>query len=74
MCHIFNSQEPLRVGGTQIDIQSLPLILASISRLSPSKRTNCRGSKVTLQFVRVEGESLEIEATLIPHFHQLRIT
>ena len=31
--------------------------VASISRLSPSKRT-----KVTLQFVRLEGESLEIEA------------
>ena len=24
------------------------------------------GSKVTLQFVRVEGESLEIEATCVP--------
>ena len=33
--------------------------VASISRLSPSTRT-----KVTLQFVRVEGESLEIEARL----------
>ena len=48
--------------------------LASISRLSPSTCTNCSvtfdppvkegygGSKVTLQFVRLEGESLEIEA------------
>ena len=56
------------------------IMLASISRLSPSTRTNCSvtfgqrsrynlyaWSKVTLQFVRVEGESLEIEATIMLH-------
>ena len=48
------------------------LYVASISRLSPSKRTNCSvtfdpPSKVTLQFVRLEGESLEIEAKLYAH-------
>ena len=42
--------------------------VASISRPSPSFPYG--GSKVTLQFVRVEGESLEIEARYSVHVNK----
>ena len=45
-------------------------VVASISRLSPSTCTNCSVTfDPTLQFVRVEGESLEIEASMVVHVH-----